>query len=469
MKGPKLFVFISFLFLSSTKDVQSQDKSEIIGLWQARGYGWVIEIDAETVHIYDITKISCVSNVEYPLSMFTGAISVSNKVLTITRGVTQYTFNPILKLPDLCTLKLSKKKRKDPRYNFDVLWNSFNEQYAYFKERNVDWEQLFQKYRNQIHDKTTEVELFVICDAMLKELNDGHVDISASEKIIKKASILGHWDTRPMADFKGTREAIITKYVKTAKRHNLSRTVWGKINDSIGYLQINSMGVQGEYGITDKTTSEDAKKLYLKYLSKNPDPFLDDITGMNTIMRKVINDLSDTKKIILDLRFNGGGEDMVGLTALSHFVDSKKTVFHKKNRMGESYTPSYTYELLPEEKTYKGELYILQSHWSASATEVLLLSSMAYENIKRLGSSSEGIFSDILDKKLPNGWKFGLSNQIYEDNSGHSYEAKGIPVDIDFNYSKNQYEFINLLRKDIETTGDSAIEYILNIDIKSKQ
>ena len=41
-----------------------------------------------------------------------------------------------------------------------------------------------------------------------------------------------------------------------------------------------------------------------------------------------------------------------------------------------------------------------------------------------------GIFSDILDKKLPNACKFGLSNQVYEDTDGISYEAKGISVHI---------------------------------------
>lgn len=461
-KSLSLVYLFCFLVISSINSSNAQTPKDISGTWMARGYGWAVEIDSETVRIYDITKISCTPSSQYPIAMFSGGLSVANKVLTMSRGVTKYTFDPIPELPNLCKQKLAKKELKNPLYNFDVLWNTFNDQYAYFKERNVDWQKLYDTYRSKINEKTNNAELFVICDAMLEELNDGHVDISASDKIMKKAAIIGNWDTRPNADLKGTREAILAKYVKQPKRHNISRTVWGKINDSTGYIQINSMGAQGDYGITDSTSVKDARKLYAKYLSNAVDPFKGDIAGMNATMKKVLNDIGDTKKIILDLRFNGGGEDMVGLAALEYFIASEKTVFYKKNRVGDSFSESYSFVLTPAEVTYKGKLHILQSHWSASATEILLLSSLAYDDIERLGSPSEGIFSDILDKKLPNGWEFGLSNQVYKDNNGVSYEAKGIPVDIDLNYPKDEYEFVDKLKKDLKTVGDTAIEHVLN-------
>ena len=279
---------------------------------------------------------------------------------------------------------------------------------------------------------------------------------------MKKAAILGDWDMRLNADFKGVREGILSKYLKQPKRHNISKTVWGKINDSTGYIQINTMGVQADFGIVDNTSPENARELYKKYLERSPDIFTDDIDGMNTTMNKVLKDFGDIEKIILDLRFNGGGEDMVSLVILSHLVDTEKTVFTKKNRIGDSFSEVYPFALTPQEKTYSGKVYLLQSHYSASATEVLLLASLSYENILRIGSPSEGIFSDILEKKLPNGWEFGLSNEIYQDMNGISYEAKGIPVHIDLDYPEDEYELVDKLKKDLQTTGDTAIEYILN-------
>ncbi len=83
------------------------------------------------------------------------------------------------------------------------------------------------------------------------------------------------------------------------------------------------------------------------------------------------------------------------------------------------------------------------------------------DNVQRIGSPSKGIFSDILDKKLPNGWEFGLSNQVYQDNQGKSYEAKGIPVHIDLNYPKDEHKFVEKLMKELESEGDKAIKTVL--------
>lgn len=453
-------LFIIFILFNFTS-INAQMPDDVYGTWMMRGYGRAVEIEDKTVRIHDVTKISCIKNAEYPLSIFSEGISLSDNVLTIKRGLTEYTLDRIAALPNLCNEKLSKKELKSPLYNFDLLWNTFNEQYAYFKERNVDWQKLYEIYRNKLNENTGKAESFAIFDAMLEEFNDGHVDISASDKIMKEAAVIGNWDTRSNPDLRSVREATITKYLKDPKRHNLSRTVWGTLNDSIGYVQINSMGIQGSYGITDTTPPEEAKKIYLKYLSRAEDSYTDELNGMNSTMKKVLKDLSHTKKIILDLRFNGGGEDMVGLTALSYFIDTEKTVFHKKSRVRDTFSEAYPFELSPAETTYKGKLYLLQSHYSASATEILLLASLSYDNMVRLGSPSEGIFSDILDKKLPNGWEFGLSNEIYEDTNGISYEAKGIPVDVDFNYPKDYYELVARLNKDLQTDGDLAIEYIL--------
>lgn len=461
-KTYRCILFCSFLWSSIfIQNTFSQYKWEATGIWQARGYGWVMELNAETLKIYDITKMSCTASQEYPTTMLSKDLTVVDNVLTLSRGVNRYTFDRLSVLPDLCTKRLSKKERKDPIFNFEVLWNSFNDQYAYFEERGVDWQKSYEKYRKQISDKTSDAELLVICDQMLEDLNDGHVDIEASEKLMKKAALIGKWDTRPDPDISGARRAIVTKYLKDFKTHNLSRTIWGKINDRVGYVQINSMGAQGEYGITPDMDSGKANKLYRTAIAKSEDPMIDEINGMNATMKKVLIDLKGTEDLILDLRFNGGGEDMVGLAVLSYFIDSTRTIFSKKERIGKGFGPQKYTVLKPAGIKYKGKLHILQSHWSASATEILLLASLSLENVRRIGSPSEGIFSDILDKKLPNGWEYGLSNQVYQDNEGISYETKGIPVHIDLDYPRDTYEFVAKLKKEVKTGGDPAIEAVL--------
>lgn len=57
----------------------------------------------------------------------------------------------------------------------------------------------------------------------------------------------------------------------------------------------------------------------------------------------------------------------------------------------------------PADKTYNKKVFVLTSHQTGSTPETFALASMAIKNITRVGSHTEGIFSDILEKKLPSG------------------------------------------------------------------
>ena len=70
-------------------------------------------------------------------------------------------------------------KLSAPEKNFEALWGTFNERYAFFKERKVDWQAQYKKFRPQVDAKTTDKELFkTMCD-MLAPLKDGHVTLWA--------------------------------------------------------------------------------------------------------------------------------------------------------------------------------------------------------------------------------------------------------------------------------------------------
>jgi len=50
--------------------------------------------------------------------------------------------------------------------------------------------------------------------------------------------------------------------------------------------------------------------------------------------------------------------------------------------------------------------------------------------VVRIGENTQGVFSDVLDRKLPNGWRFGLPNEIYRDSKGKVFDGAGISPDI---------------------------------------
>jgi C-terminal processing protease CtpA/Prc len=47
----------------------------------------------------------------------------------------------------------------------------------------------------------------------------------------------------------------------------------------------------------------------------------------------------------------------------------------------------------------------------------------------RVGQNTQGVFSDVLGRRLPNGWRFGLPNERFVTN-GKSYDGPGIPPTI---------------------------------------
>lgn len=49
----------------------------------------------------------------------------------------------------------------------------------------------------------------------------------------------------------------------------------------------------------------------------------------------------------------------------------------------------------------------------------------------RIGENTQGVFCDVLDRHLPNGWTFGLPNAVYRSASGSAFDVTGIPPDIE--------------------------------------
>jgi len=145
-------------------------------------------------------------------------------------------------------------------------------------------------------------------------------------------------------------------------------------------------------------------------------PFLDylkeEINGTHFIMQRILSELDSTEAIVVDVRFNGGGFDRIAFAILSHFIGQSKNVLTTYARNDEGFTKKQGYVLKPADSAYSGKIFILTSPFTASAAEMFTMGSLPYKNIVRMGSRTNGIFSEILWKKLPNGWEFSLSNEV---------------------------------------------------------
>ncbi|MBE9601473.1 S41 family peptidase [Pedobacter sp. MC2016-24] len=139
----------------------------------------------------------------------------------------------------------------------------------------------------------------------------------------------------------------------------------------------------------------------------------EEVEHARKIMDRAITDLKDVDGIILDIRFNGGGYDGFALEILSHFINKKTMAFSKRTWLGKTFSAATPTYMSPSGQRFLGPVMLLTSRSTASAAEILAMASMGLKNFDRIGSSTEGIFSDRLEKKLPNGWRFSLSNEVY--------------------------------------------------------
>lgn len=474
MKNLSLTILLT-LNLSVFNSLVSQEayQAKLIGHWEQEGYGRVVNVDSNGIQVFDLCKVSCEPSFELSWKESKSEadfVDITETSFTMLMGINRYHFNRIDQMPELCTHP-DPKLVNDPMHNFESLWQTFNEQYCYFETRNVDWEAIRKKYITRLTPEATDLELYIVLKEMTDELNDGHVGLYATDEISQayaeykasqKVKTSDKKKKKYSVDIDKTLEALRKHYVNQLKSYNISLAHWGWINDEVSYVQLNGMVGWADYDISTLKSERKFEKRYDKAQSESATPSLDEVKGAYKAMTKIVDDIKDSKAVILDLRFNGGGHDEVALELLRFFAKEPKDVFVKKAITESGFTIPNVIRIEPAKNFYEGKVFILTSHFTASAAEIFMMSSMqAIPNAVRIGSNTEGVFSDILEKTLPNGWEYGLSNEVYLSTDGDDYESKGIPPHHEIEYDERLFWFIYNF-KDL-TNGDTAIEKVLEL------
>ena len=437
------------------------------GVWQQLGYGKIFEIENDSVRIYDVCKVGCQLSEKVLLNEEGVIESFSSDTLKLRKNIKTYRFTKLAQLPDFCK---TLEEQQSPIHNFEVLWNTFNEQYCYFEKRKVDWKKTYEIYRNKISDKTNNVELFLIFKEMLESINDGHVSLDTPESLedtlttIHQQKATKEKKIKPKVHKFQLGDLIAKKYCKNYKSHNAGIAKWGMMKNEIGYIQINAMWLLAYYDLPKNIALEEFYPLYGEIMETRTFQRQDEIDGADKLMDTIAIDLQNAKAIILDFRFNQGGKDEVGLEIIGQFVNKPIKFATKKARLGDGFTNHQEINVIPNKPTLDKKVYLLTSHISASAAEVATMATLQNDQIIKIGAATEGIFSDGLDKRLPNGWTYTLSNEIYEDAAGNDYEGIGIPPDINLNYPKDNGALVNLIFEQLNNGGDEAIEMVFELE-----
>ncbi len=443
-----------------------EDLRNLKGFWQQDGYGSLLVVGDSTIKEYETSSKHCLLTNEYdfpdfPLFPTTVKVNRERSQFYSRPDLTihSYAYNLIADLPDACRYGITKKTR-DPLANFEVFWAIFNENYAYFKERNVDWLGAYDENLWRVEQlgetKEDQLALFEIFSSMIMQLDrDGHAGIEyidsddPSTTIVRDAASYREFGERLRSEFSkaysenelralfesysdyfddfgafkeymlinvffanlSRKDAEIVKSYMTQKSLQEAangQINWGVMEGNIGYIQILSMG-----GFS--TDSEASVEEFL--------------ASLEIEMSHIVNEFRDTDSVILDVRLNGGGLDLIGLEIAKYFYDRPRTVFRKKARSEDRDANKVNIRIKPAPISYIKPIYLLTSSVTASAAEIFTLAMKELPYVRLVGEPTNGIFSDVLVKTLPNGWTVDVSNEIYADHQGISYEYVGVVPD----------------------------------------
>lgn len=449
------FLIIILLIISACQQEKPKTNTTIDGIWQSVGYGKLLTIDSIQYAYYDVTDHFCSPIKKGKTATIKNTLELKNDTLYVKRGYSIYRYTRAKELLDICTKE--PRISNDPVYNFEVFTETLKTHYAYFELNNSNWDSLYTATKKKITPTTSEVDLYLTMQGIIDYLHDNHGYIEPSDDVYERAEE----QTTKQEEVNTLKEYGDFEIAALVADHHLDQNLtkdswivtWGTIQDTIGYLQINAMMLFADIQLSDTLIKEEGYvSAYFDAYNKLPyaQQIEKEVTGIRKTMQTVMKDLFDTHFMIVDVRFNGGGNDEVGLEVLRHFNSQKRQIAAKKARLQNSYTKTIPIYLEPHKSPYLNPVYLLTSQQSASATDMMALSSLEIPNITRIGSHTSGAISDALQKKLPNGWEFSLSNEIYMDLKERCYENIGVPVNIKLHYPSDRQTFFRSVADDLE-------------------
>ena len=242
---------------------------ELRGIWERSGYGNVFVVDESGADLFQVTRVGCVesdrlNNNEIADTFSEPQLSADGTSL-ITKSKNNLPFDTqferLAALPTSCEPDALVTDTTST-IGFDFLWNTFNDYYAFFNERSVDWDAQFAAIRPLVDDSLSEDELLEVYTALLEPLDDGHVLISDGEEIfsfeeergVNRALLEGFEEQTEFADIQDFADSVGRQFVairssyldagssESAGGENGRRVSWGTIDQEIGFLRVSRMG-----------------------------------------------------------------------------------------------------------------------------------------------------------------------------------------------------------------------------------
>jgi hypothetical protein len=325
-----------------------------------------------------------------------------------------------------------------PQTNYAVFWQTFAENYPFFEQHHVEWTVVDREFRPQVTAKTSPDQLFRIVRKMIEPLHDAHTSLNATD--IKQQFRGSRPEPTQLRYDDMVRSAVIiaTKYVRGDMKYFCKNQIsFGILDGSIGYLKIWS---------------------FANYADA-PD-YATQLQALETALDTIFRDSEKLQGLVIDVRLNGGGYDGLGLSIASRLASQDYLAYSVEVRDNIDgplhFTKPQAIQVRASTRPgFHGNAVLLTGRQCVSAGETFTMALFGRKPIvTRIGENTQGVFSDVLARKLPNGWTFGLPNEIYLTEDGKSFDGAGVPPDISMPIFS---------REELQNGRDSALEKALKV------
>lgn len=329
------------------------------------------------------------------------------------------------------------------RQDFLEFWDDCNTHYAYFKEQGVDWSKVKEIYLPGTDTIKSKYEFTCFMEQVINELHNGHISLNqnytTSNRILPSGSDVfaqKKYDNYFIADvrlgskaqasgLKPGMEIVLfndspigiqlqkflpkstANYTPAMYEYALNMLLAGTY-DKKREFTVKEKGGLKKYSPDDITVNASTNLLDYKILDGNIGYIkINNSLGnydLIPMFDKALDNLANTKGLILDLTETpGGGNTTVARAIMGRFTE-KELAYQKHVIEEKQYATvrSWVEYVVPRKPTYKNKLVVMVSHWTGSMGEGITIGFDAMSRAKIVGTKMAGLLGAI--------YGFGMKN-----------------------------------------------------------
>lgn len=291
----------------------------------------------------------------------------------------------------------------DPEATFEAFWTLYDQHYALFGTKRVDWEAVHAVYRPKVTAATSRDELFDLFSDVIDLLNDVHVSVRDERGGDFSRSGGGSIGTGPFDIGEFSIDLVATAYASDGlEARAADRIHFGKLDGGVGYLHIRNFSYP---------------------------------TSTTAALDEIVAAFADAPAVIIDIRQNGGGSDLIGKLIADRFAVQPAlymTVAHRLPGLDHgAFAPPVDWSIEPAASgVFAGPVIVLTNSRSISAAENFVLAMRARPGAIIVGETTAGAMADTVRVSVPGGWAFTVPVNLVRDPLGVSWEGVGLAPDL---------------------------------------